>query len=312
MKKHRQQITELENPAALDLETKSALSVLRIINHEDHKVAPAVRKVLPAVARAVGLAADALARGGRLIYLGAGTSGRLGVLDAAECLPTFDTDRVQAVMAGAPASMSRPSEVSEDDPRLAVRDLRRARLNRKDVLVGISASGTTPYTLGGIRYARARGAKTVALTCNPGSPLSRSADVSIAPVMGPEIVAGSSRMKAGTAQKLVLNMISTATMVKLGRVISGRMVTLRISNRKLQERGRRIVMQAAGVTARRAALALEKSGRNIPLALLMLRNGLTPAQAQKVLKGGLDVTSILRAKPGHPAQRGERRNPARY
>jgi N-acetylmuramic acid 6-phosphate etherase len=307
MKTHPLRITERENPAAASLEEKSALAILHVINHEDHKVAPAVKKVIPQIARAVDLATEALARGGRLIYLGTGTSGRLGVLDAAECIPTFNTDRVLCVMAGAPKSVFRPSEVSEDDPRLAVRDLRRIKLSARDALVGISASGRTPYTLGGMRYARKLGAKTVALTCNPDAPIRKAADVAIVPVVGPEIVAGSSRMKAGTAQKLVLNMISTASMLRLGRVVSGRMITLRIGNAKLRERGRHIVMQAARVTARQAATALERAGQSVPVALLMLNKGLSRPQAQEQLSGGLNVAAVLRAASSAPSCKAKRR-----
>ena len=307
MKTHPLRITERENPAAARLEEKSAAAILRVINREDHKVAPAVKKVIPQIARAVDLATEALARGGRLIYLGTGTSGRLGVLDAAECIPTFNTDRVLCVMAGAPKSVFRPSEVSEDDPRLAIRDLRRIKLSARDALVGISASGRTPYTLGGMRYARKLGAKTIALTSNPGAPLRKVADVSIVPVVGPEIVAGSSRMKAGTAQKLVLNMISTASMLRLGRVVSGRMITLRISNRKLRERGRHIVMQAARVTARQAATALERAGQSVPVALLMLNKGLSRPQAQEQLSGGVNGAAVLRAASSAPSCKAKRR-----
>jgi N-acetylmuramic acid 6-phosphate etherase len=293
MKKARVRITERENPLSTHLEIRTTREILRRINLEDHKVAPAVKKMIPRISRAVDLAAEALARGGRLIYLGTGTSGRIGVLDAAECIPTFNTDRVQAVMAGAPASVFRPTEASEDDPRLAVRDLRKIRLNRSDVLVGISASGRTPYTLGGMRYARKLGARTIALTSNPDAPLKRAADVAIVPVVGPEIVAGSSRMKAGTAQKLVLNMISTATMIRLGRVVSGRMITLRTSSQKLRERGQRIVMRAAEVSSRQAAAALRKAGQSVPVALLMLRKGLSRRKANEMLRSGLNVASLV-------------------
>lgn len=258
-------------------------------------MAPAVTRVIPQITRAVDLAVDALAQGGRLIYLGAGTSGRLGVLDAAECIPTFGTDRVRAVMAGAPRSMFRPTEVSEDDPRRAVRDLRRIRFSRGDVLVGISASGRTPYTLGGMRYARKIGAKTVALTSNPNSPLCRLADVAIVPVVGPEIIAGSSRMKAGTAQKLVLNMISTATMIRGGRVLSGWMVNLQMNNRKLRQRGQRILMKATGAGAARAAATLKQSGWNLPVALIMIWEKASKAAALRRLAAGRDVASVLRA-----------------
>ena len=303
LKKSREQVTERENPLSSRLETRPTREILLRINQEDRKVAAAVKKVIPQIAQAVELAAEALAGGGRLIYLGTGTSGRMGVLDAAECIPTFNTDRVRAVMAGAPRSVFRPSEVSEDEPRLAVRDLRRIKLDSNDVLVGISASGRTPYTLGGMRYARKLGARTIALTSNPEAALRRAAEVSIVPVVGPEIVAGSSRMKAGTAQKLVLNMISTATMIRLGRVASGRMITLRTSNRKLRERGRRIVMRAAGVGTRRAAAALRKAGESVPVALLMLRTGCSKARAQRLLSSRPDVVSLLGEDPSDRKKR---------
>jgi N-acetylmuramic acid 6-phosphate etherase len=298
LKPSRERITERENPAAAFLDSQPTREILRRINREDRKVARAVAKAIPQIARAVDLAAQALAQGGRLVYLGAGTSGRLGVLDAAECIPTFGTDRVRAVMAGAPGAMFRPTEASEDDPRRAVRDLRRIRLNRLDVLVAISASGRTPYTLGGMRYARKVGAKTVALSSNPGSPLRRLADVAIVPVVGPEIIAGSSRMKAGTAQKLVLNMISTATMIRRGRVLSGRMINLQMKNRKLRERGQRMLMKTAGVSAARAAAALEQSGWNLPVALLMFWKKISKAAAIRALAGGRNVAAVLRAARG--------------
>src|SRR5215472_7159999 len=188
-------ITERSNPRSAALDTKSTLEILRIINREDRLVAGAVSKVIPEIARTVNLAVEALTRGGRLVYLGAGTSGRLGVLDAAECIPTFGTEQVVAVLAGAPNSMFRPSEVSEDDPKLGERDLRRINFNRKDVLVGISASGRTPYVLGGLRHAAHVGAASVLLTANPEAGGRRLATVLIAPVVGPEIIAGSTRMK---------------------------------------------------------------------------------------------------------------------
>jgi N-acetylmuramic acid 6-phosphate etherase len=187
--------TELENPASAFLDAKPTREILRIISREDRRVALAVAKVLPQVERAVELAVEALAQGGRVVYLGAGTSGRLGVLDAAECIPTFGTERVVGVMAGAPEAMFRPTEVSEDNPRLAVRDLRQIKLDRRDVLVGISASGRTPYTLGGMRFARKLGVRTIALTSNPQAPLCRLAQVAIVPVVGPEVIAGSTRLK---------------------------------------------------------------------------------------------------------------------
>ncbi|HEV2175697.1 MAG TPA: N-acetylmuramic acid 6-phosphate etherase [Candidatus Sulfopaludibacter sp.] len=281
----RERVTEQDNPASASLDRESTRDILRLINREDQTVATAVAKVIPEIARAVDLAVAALSAGGRMIYLGAGTSGRLGVLDAAECGPTFGTNQVLAVMAGAPQAMFRPAEVSEDDAAQAARDLRRAKLSRHDLLVGISASGRTPYALGGLRYAHRCGAKTVALTSNTGSPMEHLADVTIAPATGPEVVAGSTRMKAGTAQKLVLNMLSTATMVRLGRVFSGWMINVRLTNQKLRRRGCDILVKATGTSARRAADALRKSGGNLPVAMLMLLKNVSRAEADRMLRG---------------------------
>jgi N-acetylmuramic acid 6-phosphate etherase len=295
LRRRRERITEREKPASASLDAKPTREILHIINREDHRVAPAVALVLPQVARAVDLAVKALAEGGRLIYLGAGTSGRLGVLDAAECIPTFGSDRVVGVMAGAPEAMFRPTEVSEDNPRRAIRDLRRIKLGRRDVLVGISASGRTPYTLGGMRYARRLGAKTVAVTSNPKAPLTRLAHVAIVPDVGPEVIAGSTRMKAGTAQKLVLNMLSTATMVRLGRVLFNWMINLQLKNRKLRERAKAILAKAAGISPARAARALRESGEQLPVALLMLWKDLSKQQALGLLGEGPNTASVLRA-----------------
>ena len=247
-------------------------------------MAPAVRKVIPQIARAAELAIKAIARGGRLVYLGAGSGGRLGVLDAAECIPTFGTDSVVGVMAGAPESMFRPTEASEDDPQLAVRDLRRIRFNRRDVLVGISASGRTPYVLGGLRYARKLGAATVALTSNPTGPVRRLAKVAIVPVVGSEVIAGSTRMKSGTAQKLVLNMLSTVTMVRLGRVFSNLMIFVQLKNEKLRRRGREILIRLTGASAGVAARALAQSGGRLPVALVMLMKGVSRREASRLLR----------------------------
>ena len=287
-------ITERENPVSALLDTKSTWQILKIINREDRKVAPAVGKVIPQVARAVDTVAEALARGGRLIYLGAGTSGRLGMLDAAECIPTFGTDRVVALMAGGAAAFSKPNERLEDDPGQAVRDLRRIRLSRKDVLVGFAASGRTPYTLGGLRYARRVGAKTIAVTSNPRGLMRRLADVTIVPVVGPEVVAGSTRMKSGTAQKLVLNMISTATMVRLGRVFSHWMIHVQMTNEKLKRRGREILAKTTGASPAAAARAIEESGRDLPAALLMLRKGISKEDALRCLIAEGNTARALR------------------
>ncbi len=277
------------------LDTQPTRRILAIINREDRRVAPAVDKVLSRIARAVELAVEALARGGRLVYLGAGTSGRLGVLDAAECVPTFNTNQVVGLLAGAPRAMFHSSEAKEDDPRLAVRDLNRIRFNSRDVLVGISASGTTPYTLGGLRYARRLRAWTIALTSNPRSPLARLAHIAIAPRTGPEVISGSTRMKAGTAQKLVLNMLSTATMIRLGRVLSSWMVNVRMTNRKLVSRGETILREATGASAATARRTLAQSGRNLPVALLMLWKKVSKARALELLAKGQSPASVLRA-----------------
>ena len=288
-------ITERENRASVALDTKPTKEILRLINREDQGVAPAVAKTVPRIARAVDMAVRAIREGGRLVYLGAGTSGRLGVLDAAECGPTFDSDRVVAVIAGGLGAMIKSSEETEDNPLEAVRDLRRIKFRKRDLLVGISASGQAPYVLGGMRYARRLGAKTAAITCNPATPMKALADVFIAPVVGAEVLSGSSRMKAGTAQKLVLNMLSTATMVRLGRVFSNWMVTVRLTNRKLRERGHRILSRATGSSPARAAGALKTAEGSLPVALLMLGRGLTYEEARRLLAKEKDVASLLRS-----------------
>jgi N-acetylmuramic acid 6-phosphate etherase len=292
--KSRERITEQTNPASAWLDTKSTREILRIINREDQRVAPAIRKTLPQIARAVDLAVDTIRDGGRLVYLGAGTSGRLGVLDAAECVPTYGTDRVVAVLAGAPASLTSSLEGVEDDPQLAVRDLKKIRFTRNDLLVGISASGGAPYVLGGMRYARRLGAKMVGLTCNPEAPLMALADVTIIPVVGPEVIAGSSRMKAGTAQKLVLNMLSTATMVRLGRVLSNRMINVQLTNQKLCRRAEGILKKLTGVSQAAAAKALKDSRRSLPVALLMVLKKIPRSEASRRLEEGPSVAAVLR------------------
>lgn len=294
MTRRRESITEGANPVSAYLDRQPTREILRLINREDRKVAPAVARAIPQMARAVELAVDALERGGRLIYLGAGTSGRLGVLDAAECVPTFGADQVVGVMAGAPEAMFKPTESREDDPRQAVRDLRRIKLGARDVVVGISASGRTPYTLGGLRYARRVRAKTVALTSNPRAPLRRLADVAIVLLVGPEIIAGSSRMKAGTAQKLVLNMLSSATMVRLGRVLSHWMIGVQLNNRKLRKRAVAILSQAADVSGTVAGRTLKASGGNVPAALLMLWKKISRAEALSLLRTGRNAARVLR------------------
>lgn len=287
-------VTERENPESRALDTKPARQILEIINREDRRVALAVAKAIPQMARAVDLIVRCLETGGRLVYLGAGTSGRLGVLDAAECLPTFSTDRVIAVMAGAPDAVFRPSEVSEDNRALAVRDLKRVHFQRRDVLVGISASGRTPYVIGGLGYARSLRARTVAVTCNPDAPMKHWADVSISAVVGPEVIAGSTRMKAGTAQKLVLNMLSTASMARWGRVLSNLMVNVQLTNDKLKKRALGILEKTTGAKPAAASRALTRSGNNLPIAMLMLKKKITSDEARELLSCGSNIARVLR------------------
>lgn len=278
----------------MSLDTRSTREILRTINREDHRVAPAVLKAVPQIAGAVDLAVETIRNGGRLVYLGAGTSGRLGVLDAVECLPTFGTTSVVGVLAGGPPAMLASVEGSEDDDRQAVRDLRAIMLTKVDLLVGISASGRTPYTLAGMRYARRLGAKVVALCSNPGSAMEREADVAIVLRTGPEVVAGSTRMKAGTAQKLVLNMISTATMVRLGRVLSNLMVNVQLTNEKLWQRAQAIVVRETGASPATAQRALRESGGDLPLALLMLWKRVSRDEAARLVASGSTIAAVLR------------------
>ncbi|MDE3179241.1 MAG: N-acetylmuramic acid 6-phosphate etherase [Acidobacteriota bacterium] len=289
-------ITERVNPASRSLERKSLREILQIINREDQKVARAVAKVIPEIAKAAEIVIPALAAGGRLVYIGAGTSGRLGALDAAECLPTFGTTQVTAVLAGGPRAMLTPAEGAEDDTRLAVLDLKKIHLRRRDVLMAISASGRTPYACEGLRYARRIGAKTIALTSNPGSPLCGLADVAIVPVTGPEVVAGSTRMKSGTAQKLVLNMLSTACMVRLGKVYSGLMVGVQLTNHKLRERAEGILMQAAGASRAEAQKALADSDGKLPVALVMISKRVSADTAERMLRRGTNLAALLRER----------------
>ena len=289
-----ERITERKNPVSDSLDTRKTREILTLMNREDQKVAVAVRKVIPQITRAVNLAADAIAKGGRLIYLGAGTSGRLGVLDASECRPTFSTDSVVGVLAGGQRAMFKAGEGVEDDRSAARHDLDQIGLNKKDVLVGIAASGRTPYTLEGLQYAKKKGAVTVGLSANPDSPMRRIVDVEIAVNVGPEILAGSTRLKAGTAQKLVLNMLSTATMIKLGRVFSGFMVHVEMKNKKLRERGRSIVAKATGVDLATAARTMEASGSNLPAALLMIWKGISKKEAVQSLRQQPNTALALR------------------
>lgn len=278
--------TEQRNPRSRGLDLKSTREILRIINREDARVPRAVARELPRIARAVDAIARALGRGGRLIYVGAGTSGRLAMLDAAECPPTFGISPrvVQAVVAGGRQALVRSVEGAEDSAGQGARDVAARRVTRKDVVVGLAASGSTPYVLGALAYARRRGATTIGVTSNRRSALTRVAHIVIAPEVGPEVLAGSTRMKAGTAQKLVLNMLSTAAMIRAGRVYDNWMIGVALTNRKLRERGLRILTEGTGATVEEAARALRQAGHDLRAAFLMLETGTSAAKARPRLR----------------------------
>ncbi|WP_417617238.1 N-acetylmuramic acid 6-phosphate etherase [Oceanisphaera sp.] len=285
--------SEGRNPDTLHIDRQSTLDMLTTMNAQDSQVPRAVARVLPAIAAAVDHIVTAFQQGGRLIYMGAGTSGRLGVLDASECPPTFSVpaDMVIGLIAGGPEAMFRAQEGAEDNPQLGADDLQQLTLTARDVVVGIAASGRTPYVLGGLHYARSIGATTVALACNSGSAIGKAADIAIEPEVGPEVITGSTRLKSGTAQKLVLNMLSTASMIRIGKVYQNLMVDLNASNLKLQARAQRIVMQATEVSETQAAAALSAADNNVKLAILMLLSGLDKATAQARLQQHQGVLS---------------------
>ena len=278
-------VTEQENPRSQNLSSLSTSEIVSLMNTEDALVASAVGLVLDDVAQAVDQIVVRLCSGGRLFYIGTGTSGRLGVLDASEIPPTFGAspDLVQGVIAGGYDACHRAVEASEDDREASAIDLERRGFGKKDVLVGIAASGRTPYTVGAISYARKLGAFTVGLTCVPNSPITEVAEINIVPVVGPEVVTGSSRLKAGTAQKMVLNMLSTATMTRLGYVSGNRMSNMQAKNVKLRERALRILMKETGLDETASNLVLENSGTNLSVALVMTKAGLTREQAIEAL-----------------------------
>ena len=278
-------LTEQVYAPSRELHSLSTPEILRMMNQADADVPAAVGREMPAVARAIEAISEALQHGGRLFYCGAGTSGRLGVLDAAECPPTFHTppELVQAIIAGGDVALRRSVEKAEDDPDAGARDLRNAGLSARDALVGISASGRAPYVLGAVTEARRLGAVTCGLCCTPDSALSRAVDYPIQPLTGPEIIAGSTRLRAGTATKLVLNMISTAVMVKLGHVYGNLMVNVQPTNSKLQDRARRIIQQVTGVSFKRASELLEQGGRDVRTAIVMEKKRLPRAAAEDLL-----------------------------
>lgn len=279
-------VTEETNPKTKDIDRRSTLEIVSLINQEDRTVADAVSLVLDRVAEAVDLIVSRLKSGGRLIYVGAGTSGRLGVLDASECPPTYGVspDLVCGVIAGGYDALHGSVEAAEDDPEQAVRDLQSLGVSCQDALVGISASGNTPYTLGALEHARKVGAASIAVTCNRESAMSAAAQVFIAPVVGPEVIAGSSRMKAGTAQKLILNMLSTATMIKLGLVYGNLMANLRATNEKLRRRAREILSEETGMGPQQAGLVFEAAGEDLRVALLLARSNMSRDDAERLLE----------------------------
>ena len=278
--------TEQRNPNTMNIDTLSTLDMVELINQEDHRVADAVGEVTDKIAQAVDVIAEKLAAGGRLIYCGAGTSGRLGILDAVECPPTYSTDpeTVQALMAGGYGAIFKAVEGAEDSKELGVRDMQNIHFSQKDVLVGIAASGRTPYVRGCMEYAKQLGAPTVAVTCCPGSELDQFADIGIAPAPGPEVVTGSTRMKSGTAQKMVLNMLSTGAMIKLGKVYGNLMVDVKPSNEKLIRRCVTIVCSAAECTEAEATKALEECDYRPKVAIVMVLRGVNADTACAMLQ----------------------------
>ena len=297
--------TEDRNPRSHGLDGKSTLEVLRILNREDERIAAAVRRELPKIALAVDAIVDRLSNGGKLFYVGAGTSGRLAALDAAECPPTFGTgaESVQALVAGGTRAMRGANEEAEDSATSGARDLATRGVSQRDVVVGLAASGTTPYVLGAIEFARRRGSITIGITSNPRSALARKVKIAIVPKTGPEVIAGSTRLKAGTAQKMVLNLLSTTAMVRLGRVYDNWMICVTLTNKKLRRRGARILEEATGVDASAAQRALRQTGHDLPAALIMLKTGASARVAKSLLaKSEGNVRAALAASQALKAQ----------
>ncbi|MEE9225241.1 MAG: N-acetylmuramic acid 6-phosphate etherase [Bacteroidota bacterium] len=279
--------TEQRNPASMDIDARSVQEILTIINGEDTKVAMAVEAEIPYIAKAVELVVESFQNGGRLLYVGAGTSGRVGIVDAAECPPTFGTDpeMVQGIIAGGEKAVFRAQEGAEDDEGSGVRDLEGRNVTSKDVVCGVAASRMTPYVVAAVRGAKRLGARTIFITTNPRSEFNYDfVDVAICPEVGPEVIMGSTRMKSGTAQKLVLNMITTTAMIKLGKVYENMMIDLQMNSRKLEERAKGVVMTITGVSYEEAARVLQGAGGHVKKALVMTRAGVSAAEAEKRLK----------------------------
>ena len=284
-------VTEQENPLTRDLSSLPTAEIVKLMNEEDALVTPAVAKVLPQISEAVERIVARLSSAGHLFYIGTGTSGRLGVLDASECPPTFGVSPklVQGIIAGGYEACYRAVEASEDDAAAGAHDLDARGFSRRDVLVGIAASGHTPYTIGALSYARSKGAFTIALTCAPNSPITKVAELSIVPVVGPEVIAGSTRLKAGTAQKMVLNMLSTATLVRLGYVSGNRMSNLMPRNVKLRSRALRIISAESGLDENQAAKLLEAANDDMALALVMAKTNADMVAAREALAASKGV-----------------------
>lgn len=278
-------VTESRNPASTEIDTLSTIEMLQVINEEDQKVALAVKAVLPQIAKTVNAITAAFANGGRLVYMGAGTSGRLGILDASECPPTYGThpDMVIGLIAGGHQAILKAVENAEDDVKMGQDDLKALHLTKHDVVVGIAASGRTPYVLGGLEYAKSIGATTASIACNPECAMAKAADIAILPIVGAEVVTGSSRMKAGTAQKLVLNMLTTGAMIRSGKVFGNLMVDVEATNAKLIQRQTNIVVEATGASKEEAERALNACDRHCKTAILMILADLDAEQAKSRL-----------------------------
>ena len=284
-------LTEKRSPRTANIDRLSTLAVLEVMNDEDATVPGAVRRVLPAIAQAVDAIVEHLRRGGRLLYVGAGTSGRLGVLDAVECVPTFNTDpeTVQGIIAGGPLALTHAAEGAEDDRAAGYAEMVSRNVSERDVVVGIAASGRTPYVIGALEAANAVRAATVAISCNEPAPMLDIAGIPIAVLVGPEIITGSTRLKSGTAQKLILNMLSTASMIRLGKVYQNLMVDMRVTNQKLMQRAQRIVAEITGVSSEEAGKLLEQTGHEVKTAIVVALLGVSPeaARARIAAAGGV-------------------------
>ena len=278
--------TERRNEATRNIDRLSAIEIMKVMNREDHKVADAVETQIPQIAEAVEQIYRRLQAGGRMFYCGAGSSGRIGILDASECVPTYNVspEMVQSLISGGREAVFDAAEGEEDDRTACSEELKKRNFGQGDVLIGIAASGTTPYVMGGLQYARSLGALTVSIACNENPPVAQYSDISIAPVTGPEVITGSTRMKAGTAQKMVLNMISTGVMIRLGKVYENLMVDVQVSNAKLADRARRIVSQAAGSDEETAQRVLEECGGEVKTAIVCLKAKVEKEEARRRLK----------------------------